>query len=212
MSLKLVIFDMDGVLVDACGWHKDALNEALEEICGYVIPDQEHYSTFNGLPTRTKLHKLTEMGIIAADRHELVSELKQEKTIDIIEKRARRDESKIELIRWLKDKEIITACFTNSISKTAILMLKKVGAHDLLDCLVTNQDVQNPKPDPEGYLKILEIFNCSAGNTMIVEDSPKGLTAAYASGCSVMEVKNSKQVTKNTVEDYINENFNSHGG
>jgi len=47
---------------------------------------------------------------------------------------------------------------------------------------------------------------------MIVEDSPKGLAAAHASGCSVMEVKNSKQVTKNTVEDYISENFNSHGG
>ena len=55
MSLKLVIFDMDGVLVDACDWHKDAFNQALEELCGYKISDEEHYAEFNGLPKKQSL-------------------------------------------------------------------------------------------------------------------------------------------------------------
>ena len=34
---KMVIFDMDGVLVDACEWHRIALNEALQEVANYTI-------------------------------------------------------------------------------------------------------------------------------------------------------------------------------
>ena len=62
MNIKLVIFDMDGVLVDACEWHKDALNAALLELCNYKISEEEYYSVFNGLPTKTKLQKLSGQG------------------------------------------------------------------------------------------------------------------------------------------------------
>ena len=106
MNLKLVIFDMDGVLVDACDWHKDAFNEALEEICGYTISNEDHYNIFNGLPTKVKLKKLTEMGIVSSEQHELINNLKQEKTINIIKQKAQRDMSKIELITWLKEENL----------------------------------------------------------------------------------------------------------
>ena len=62
MKSKLVIFDLDGVLVDACDWHRIALNRALKQACDYEISPEDHYSTFNGIPTRVKLQKLTEMG------------------------------------------------------------------------------------------------------------------------------------------------------
>ena len=60
MSIKLVIFDLDGVLVDACEWHRAALNEALYEVCNYKISMDDHHSVFNGIPTKVKLQKLTE--------------------------------------------------------------------------------------------------------------------------------------------------------
>ena len=62
--MKMIIFDMDGVLVDACEWHRVALNEALQKVCGYEIPKQEHYTIYNGIPTRTKLKILVEKGLI----------------------------------------------------------------------------------------------------------------------------------------------------
>lgn len=212
MSLRLVIFDMDGVLVEACEWHRVALNEALQEVAGWEIPIEEHYTTFNGLPTKTKLNLLVEAGTLTPEQSPLVNELKQAKTVEIIERLAKKRNEKIELITWLKGNSINVACFTNSIRETATLMLEKTGVYEHLDMLVTNQDVHEAKPHPEGYLKILEHYKVTASETLIVEDSPKGLASAYASGCSVMEVKNSEQVTKNTVEDHINENFNSYGG
>ena len=72
MNGKLVIFDLDGVLVDACEWHRIALNEALKKVCNYEISLEDHYSTFNGIPTRVKLEKLTEMGKIV--RNEAIND------------------------------------------------------------------------------------------------------------------------------------------
>ena len=62
--IKLVIFDLDGVLVNACEWHRVALNEALRDVCNYEISLEDHYSTFNGIPTKKKLDILKECGII----------------------------------------------------------------------------------------------------------------------------------------------------
>ena len=70
MSIKLVIFDLDGVLVDACEWHRAALNEALYEVCNYKISMDDHHSVFNGIPTKVKLQKLTEWGVILESQHE----------------------------------------------------------------------------------------------------------------------------------------------
>jgi beta-phosphoglucomutase-like phosphatase (HAD superfamily) len=57
MKIKAIIFDLDGVLVDATEWHYEALNRALG-LFGYTIARYEHLTTYNGLPTRKKLEML----------------------------------------------------------------------------------------------------------------------------------------------------------
>ena len=89
MEVKLVIFDLDGVLVDACEWHRLALNEALKEVSDYEISLDDHYKTFNGIPTQVKLDKLTEMGIIEEHHHKEIYDLKQSKTLEIINKKCK---------------------------------------------------------------------------------------------------------------------------
>lgn len=53
-KIKAVIFDMDGVLIDAKDWHYEALNQALE-LFGYKISRYDHLVTFDGLPTKKNL-------------------------------------------------------------------------------------------------------------------------------------------------------------
>jgi beta-phosphoglucomutase len=210
--LKLVIFDLDGVLVDACEWHRVALNEALQEICQYEISLEDHYSTFNGIPTKVKLNKLSELGVLSEGQHTAVYECKQAKTIEIINKEAPLRQEKIDLLMWLRDAGLPLACFTNSIRETAMLMLQKTGIIEYFDYILTNEDVSLAKPHPEGYLHVLEYFNVSPQSTLIVEDSPKGLEAAYASGCKVLKVGNPDDVTVASLKEFIDENFNTHGG
>ena len=191
---KLVIFDLDGVLVDACEWHRVALNRALEQVCNYHITLEDHYSIFNGIPTRVKLRKLTEMGKIDESSHDLVYKLKQAMTIEVIEKEATIRPEKQEIIKILKDSGAVVACYTNSIRKTAKLMLEKTGVLDMFEYVLTNQDVAKSKPDPEGYLFLMDHFGFKPEDTYIVEDSPKGLAAAKASGANVIQVKNPDEV------------------
>lgn len=209
--LRLVMFDLDGVLVDACEWHRVALNEALKEVCSYEISLEDHYNTFNGIPTRVKLNKLSEQGVVEQADHEKIYSLKQKKTIEIINKNAHNALEKIRLMEWLKDSSINVACVTNSIKETAYLMLEKTGITPYFDNIITNQDVDSPKPSPEGYNKTLHHFNISPEYAMIVEDSPKGLAAAHATGCKVLQVKDATEVTISTLKEFIDENFDSHG-
>jgi HAD superfamily hydrolase (TIGR01509 family) len=203
-NLKLVIFDLDGVLVDACEWHRIALNEALKDVCDYEISHEDHERIFNGIPTRVKLEKLTEMGKIPKSCHEEIYQIKQKKTVQIIKSRSKIRSEKIEMIESLKrNRGLTVCCFTNSIRKTADLMLKTSGVFDLLDMIVTNQDVKNPKPNPEGYLKILSHFNISPTDAIIVEDSPKGIEAAILSGCKVIGVSGADQVTLEIFEEFL---------
>jgi len=203
MEVKMVIFDLDGVLVDACEWHYVALNEALDEIANYKISYAEHIKTFNGIPTRKKLKKLTELGYIRQEDHKKINNLKQEKTIQIIDKYATVSREKIELLSFLKKREIKVACYTNSIRKTANMMLERTGIVDFFDLILTNQDVCEPKPSPEGYLNIIEHFSIDKKNTIIVEDSPKGLEAAINSGCFVVKVKNPAEVNVKMIREFI---------
>ncbi len=202
-SIKLVIFDLDGVLVDACEWHRLALNEALKDIGGYEISLEDHHREFNGIPTKIKLQKLVDRGIITSDQVAAIYELKQEKTVEVIKQQAQTRQEKIDMLKWLRQKSIRVACCTNSIRMTTTLMLEKTGIMELFDMITTNQDVEKPKPDPEGYLKTLRSFGAAPHEVLIIEDSPKGMEAAIASGCNVLRVDNPDSVNIKLIRENI---------
>jgi beta-phosphoglucomutase len=202
-KIRLVIFDLDGVLVDACEWHRVALNKALKEVSDYEISEEDHYSTFNGIPTKVKLEKLVEMGAVKENHKESIYGKKQAYTVETIENFAPMRGEKIELFSYLRSQGCYIACYTNSIRETATLMLDKTGVLEHLDYLLTNQDVESPKPDPEGYNFLVEKFNMKKEEVLIVEDSPKGRQAAYRSGCHVLEVENPDEVTIKKIESYF---------
>jgi len=194
MSYKMIIFDLDGVLVDACEWHRLALNSALYKVSKYKISLEEHYDIFNGIPTKVKLNKLTDMGIIESKDHQLIYDYKQTYTIEMIENEAQIRQEKIDMLNTLSEKGYILTCYTNSIKKTAKLMLEKTGIYHLFAKIITNQDVRKPKPDPEGYNFLMSYYNIDKSETLIIEDSPKGIKAGKDSGANLIIVKDPDEV------------------
>ena len=77
-KIKLIIFDLDGVLVEAKNIHYEALNEALGK--DYAISWNEHLSTYDGLKTFQKLEMLSKEKDLPVDSHQAVWELKQKLT------------------------------------------------------------------------------------------------------------------------------------
>jgi len=189
---KLVIFDLDGVLVDAKEIHYDALNNALENINPkYVISWEDHLKNYDGMKTYDKLKLLSINKGLPLDLslQQKIFDDKQFYTAKALSKLKKNSEL-INIFQKLKNDGYTIACCSNSIKKTVHLVLKKLGISDFFDIKLSNESVKFAKPHPEIYWKAMSNFGALPENTLIIEDSPTGLTAAYKSGAKVLRVKN----------------------
>jgi len=207
--IKLIIFDLDGVLVDARELHYEALNKALLSIDKkYVIDRDEHLSTYDGLTTTKKLRLLTKNKGLSINEHENVWKSKQETTMEIIDGLGV-DKRIQSILKKIKSDGYIIACATNSIRSTAKLQLIRRGFFEYIDFFYSNQDVRNPKPNSEMYLKCMIDSQVNPNETVIVEDSHIGRKAALSSGAYLCAVEDSYDVSYEKIKkviDSANEN------
>jgi HAD superfamily hydrolase (TIGR01509 family) len=82
-------------------------------------------------------------------------------------------------------------------------MMEKSGLIDYLDFYLSNQDVDNGKPNPEIYIKSIQRLGLSPQECLIVEDNEKGMIAAKASGAWLMEVDTFEKVNYQNITDHI---------
>jgi len=181
--IEAILFDLDGVLVDAADWHYDALNAALAANGYSAITREDHEYHFNGKPTRVKLDML---GIPEEDR-EKIAEAKQMRTIDIIGERCRPDEEKINMLKLLKHMGFKLAVCSNAVRETVDAMLCATGYDIYMDLTLSNEDVVDPKPSPDIYLSAMQDLGVEPNSCMIVEDSEVGRLAAVTSGAHVLQ-------------------------
>ena len=187
---KLVIFDLDGVLIDSRDIHYHALNRALGDIhLKYMITYEEHLSSYDGLSTKVKLAKLTAEKGLPADKHQQVWEDKQKATFDIFLE-LKPDEDLIDFFRALKKDGYQIAVASNSIRNTVKIILLKLGLLEFIDYYASNEDVQRTKPFPEMYWKCMTACNALPRDTVIVEDSHIGRQGALDSGANLVTVEN----------------------
>lgn len=192
-QIDAVIFDMDGVLIDARDWHFQALNEALSYF-GCEIGLQEHLATFDGLPTARKLSILSDRNRIPKHVHGIVESVKQERTSRIAAEKCYPQMQHLVAIGWIRNSGIKVGVATNSIRSTSETMLTYAGIMPLIDCLVTNQDVSNAKPNPDIYLETCRRLDVSPSNTLVFEDNKNGVDAARLAGCNVVQVLDPQEV------------------
>ncbi|MFT4967330.1 MAG: beta-phosphoglucomutase [Candidatus Deianiraeaceae bacterium] len=200
--IKAVIFDMDGVLIDAKQWHYDALNKALE-LFGYNISTAEHIQTYDGLPTKDKLKGLTEKVGLPVELHGLINEMKQVYTMDIVHEKCRPVFLHRYALSNLKANGYKLALCSNSIRDTIEIMMKKSRLTEYFDFMLSNQDVTKAKPDPEIYTKAIEKLQLQPKECVVVEDNINGITAATKAGANVFEVQHIKDVTYSNIMNYI---------
>ena len=200
--IKALLYDLDGVLVDATEWHYESLNNALYDIAGFIINRDEHISTFNGIPTLKKLEILNQQGRLSKDLFDQIWDKKQEKTFEVIKNAASIDANKIRLHK--QTSHLKKVCVTNSIRKSALLMLEKTGQLPFMNFVISNEDVSLPKPSSEGYDKAIKKLNLKPDDCMIVEDSPKGFEAAYQTNAHVYEVSGYNEVILDNILSKIN--------
>lgn len=205
--IKLVIFDLDGVLVDAKGIHYIALNSALGN--EYSINWNDHLTTYDGLKTEEKLQILSDLKGLPRENHNKIWKKKQAITAELL-KSLTPNWPIIETIEKLKQENYRVGCCSNSIRTSVFTMLSKLNLIEYMDFILSNEDVRNSKPHPEIYWKAMSMMRCLPEETLIIEDSPHGLLAANRSNANVMRVKSPKDVTYENISKFLkNNNMNS---
>ena len=194
-SIKLIIFDLDGVLIETKHLHFKALNQALGE---YAFNWAEHLAIYDGLTTKQKLKVISEKKGLPVEKHNEIWRKKQLITFEML-RDIEPDPRLQAIMSTLSKKGFKIGLCTNSIRKTAITVLAKLGLAEYMDFIQSGEDVNNPKPHPEIYWTAISKMSVLPEETLIVEDSPYGLLAASRSKSYIYRVKNPSEVVVNKI-------------
>lgn len=200
--IKAVLFDMDGVLIDAKDWHFDALNDALA-LFGFFISYDEHLSLFDGLPTMKKLEILSRTRGLPLGLHRFINDYKQRRTMEMIYTRCRPMFQHQHALASLRRDGLKIAVCSNSVRGTVAAMMEMAALDGFLEFFLSNEDVKKPKPDPEIYTAAMARLQLRPAECLIVEDNDHGVKAATDSGAHVLRVGSVYDVTLDNLRSRI---------
>ena len=202
--IKAIVFDMDGVLIEAKDWHYEALNRALR-LFGFEISRYDHLTTFDGLPTKRKLQILSAEHDLPARLHHFINEMKQQYTMELVNALCKPRFNHEYALSRLRAQGYRLAVASNSIRSTIEVMMQRAALEQYLDFTISNQDVTKAKPDPEMYTLAITRFGLTPQEVLIVEDNENGVRAAIASGAHVLQVQDVDEVTYQNIARRIAE-------
>lgn len=203
MKIKTIIFDLDGVLIDSKKMHYDSLNESLAEFDeSFVISWDEHLLKYDALKTDEKLKILTQEKNLPIELHKPIWKRKQEITLDKLKTITPSETLKETMLKLNKEQYKIVCC-SNSVRNTVVEILSKLGILYFFDLIISNDDVNNGKPNPEMYWTAMIKTNSLPEQTLILEDSPVGLLAAKRSNAHILRIKDISETTYDNIKNRI---------
>ena len=205
--IKVIIFDLDGVLVNTKKIHFETLNKSLKKNKLNLISYEDHLKIYDGLPTKEKLNILSKKFIISKSLREQIQKDKKKFTSKILKEKILYNK-KIEKIFSVLSKKYKIVVATNAVKETLNICLSKLKIKKFVNFSICNEDIINPKPNPEIYFKIFIKYGIYPNECLILEDSSYGRQAALSSGGNLMPIKDEKEVTLNNITTYINAKLN----
>ncbi len=178
-----IMFDMDGVLIDAMPYHAEAFQIAFKEHVNYEI-DKKEVFLLEGMPgpelvkeifKRNKIDGYCDDSLVKK-----ISERKGQIFKDI--QNAKALEGAKELIDSLNCDNCVKAVVSGASLQEVESLLDKEFKLDDFDVIITGQDLMDGKPDPEPFQTALERLNLKPSEAVIVENSPLGVESAIRAG------------------------------
>lgn len=194
MELKLVIFDMDGVILDSERVANLAWFQVSEKYnLGLTLEKLRNIK--GGTTARTKGILSERVGVELAEK---IMKEKREIQLDIIKNEGgiKLKKGVVELLEYIKEKKLKCAVATSTSRESAKKQLKETGVYDYFDTLVFGDEVENGKPAPDIFLKACEKFEINPKEAFVIEDSVLGATAANRAGIKCLVVEDTIKFTE----------------
>lgn len=178
-----LIFDMDGTLADTMPTHFVAWSRSMAEH-GIEFSEERFYA-LGGVPAPVIIDMLASEQGKQVDSH-VVAEAKEALFLELLE-----DVQPILPVRAIAEfhrEHIPMAVATGSPKWVAEKILKTLGIRDWFGAVVGAEDVENPKPAPDTYLKAAELIGVNPTRCHAFEDTKLGMEAARNAGMEVVDI------------------------
>ena len=181
---KALIFDLDGTLSDSLPVHIISWHAVCRKLnCTF---DEQIMVEMTGAPTISFAERIISEQNLTIDAEELVA-LKQKEFWKNINQIKPHD-AVIELMKSAHG-HLPMAIGTGASKKSAMLQLQELGIDTLFDFIVTADDVEHHKPEPETFLRCAELMNVEPKNCQVFEDGELGMRAARTAGMLLTDVR-----------------------
>lgn len=189
-TLKAVIFDVDGTLIDTEQIQSDAFKQVLKDHGHHETPLTDHDTVH--IPGETT----AETWIRLKERHNLLLEIseltnrKRQIALAALQTELEALPGVLDIIKELSDRRIKLAVASSAQKERLEHILKGLGLLDSFEAAISANDVTNVKPAPDAYLAAAKKLNVKSENCVVVEDTPSGVAAGIAAGMKVIAVPN----------------------
>jgi len=198
-AFRGIVFDLDGVLFDTEPLHREAWNNALEEM-GIPI-SQEELMSWTGVPCQQLSLELENRWEGRYTRDEYYR-LKEKHFFSIINSRNSLFDGLADMLEKLSSRYPLAVATSNVRINTESL-LRNSGIDGFFKALVCYDDVEKHKPHPEAYLKAASLIAVDPGNCIALDDSPAGCSSALCAGMHTLGIASSFPPTELKMADVI---------
>ena len=197
MSIKLIVFDLDGTLIDSAKLHFDAYNLALAKNGYSPISWEDHVGKFDGVPGHEKLKAVgvDNVARVLTDKSGHFHKLAKNHNFDL--------PNIIDCLQKLRQDGYLLYIASNADIATLDTVFIHSRFSEFIDKSFCVSDIAWPKPNPQIYLKCMYEAGIGPWETLIVEDSNVGIIAAVASGARVVQIKNPFELNYNLIMEEI---------
>ena len=185
--IKLVIFDVDGTLVDSESIYVKAALKNLE-VNHYNIP----MSAIMGIIGQNKVagQKLIESTQDDSFNYDKYLQDFRKIREELLKKEPYKlKKGALNILNYCKENNIKMAIATSTARDKQTKVLTELGIIDYFDYMVFGDEIKNSKPAPDIYLKVFEHYNYDKDEMIIYEDSKNGILSAHNAGIRVVYIK-----------------------
>jgi len=194
MSIKAVIFDLDGLMIDSERFNFDCMGELLAQYGEQ--PQENWFETMIGMDNYECAEFIIQQADLPLTPGAYIDAL-SEITLGALPRISTPNPGLLDLIDHLERLNIKLAVGSNSYEKYVKTALTALGILDRFDCVLTASDVEKGKPDPEIYMKAADCLGVAPQDCLVLEDSPLGMQGALRAGMDCAVIPNPSVDTSN---------------